>query len=105
MATNYQRGANFEYRVKRALEKLGFVVVRSAGSKTPADLVAGRLGTVLLVQCTTLKECKREQDRNRLMIMAAFFGAVPVLVWKEKERGPLVWEFLYEQPDSVLDIC
>ncbi len=48
--TNYERGRDFEYRVKRALEGLGFVVVRCAGSK-PVDLVALRPGRVLFVEC------------------------------------------------------
>jgi len=41
MATNYERGRAFEYRVRDALKLNGAVaVVRSAGSKTKIDLVA-----------------------------------------------------------------
>lgn len=42
MATNYCRGRNLEYRVKELFEKAGYVVVRAAGSKGVADLVAIR---------------------------------------------------------------
>lgn len=41
MATNYDRGRAFEYRVRDELVKLGAVtVVRSAGSKGKIDLLA-----------------------------------------------------------------
>jgi Holliday junction resolvase len=41
VATNYERGRAFEYRVRDELYKRGVVaVVRSAGSKTKVDLVA-----------------------------------------------------------------
>ncbi len=42
MATNYERGRAFEYRVRDQLILLGAAwVVRSAGSKTKIDLAAG----------------------------------------------------------------
>lgn len=41
MATNYERGRAFEYRVRDKLYKDGAVLVlRSAGSKTKVDLIA-----------------------------------------------------------------
>lgn len=97
MGTNYRRGRTFEYRAKRDLERRGYVVVRSAGSRTPADLVAGCQGRVLLVQCTTSGRSKDEGDRARLREMAERFGAEPVLVWKDGRRGPLVWEMLQNE--------
>jgi len=38
--SNYSRGRAAEYRAKVALERAGYCVVRAAGSKGPADLVA-----------------------------------------------------------------
>jgi len=38
--SNYRRGRAGEYRAKAALERAGFCVIRAAGSKGPADLVA-----------------------------------------------------------------
>lgn len=49
--TNYTRGRSFEYKVRNYFKDLGWVVVRSAGSKTKADLVAMKSGITLLVQC------------------------------------------------------
>lgn len=93
MGTNYESGRNFEYRVRGALKKMGFEVIRSAGSKTPADLIAGWQGVVLLVQCTTSSESKNQQDRDRLVRMAREFGGLPMMVWRERPRGPLVWDY------------
>ena len=49
MVTSYERGRAFEYRVKHFLEKQGYFVIRSAGSKFP-DLVAIKNGKVLAVE-------------------------------------------------------
>lgn len=56
MATNYQRGRAFEYRVrKNLLEKRHAVyVMRAAQSKGAADLIA------LMGDCTLLIQCKRD---------------------------------------------
>ncbi len=49
--TNYQRGVIIERRAQAELEALGYLVIRAAGSKGPADLVAiGETGT-RLIQC------------------------------------------------------
>ena len=37
--TNYIRGRNFEYRVKKLLEKKGYIVFRTAGSHGLFDLI------------------------------------------------------------------
>lgn len=47
----YRRGANFERRVMRHLEKEGWFCFRSAGSHKPADVIAFRCGEVMLIQC------------------------------------------------------
>lgn len=51
--TNYANGRAFEYRVMELLRDAGYTVVRSAGSKGAADLVAIKPGQVLFVQCKT----------------------------------------------------
>jgi len=49
---NYVSGRNFEYRVRDYLISKGYFVVRSAGSKTPIDLVGLKSEHLpLLVQC------------------------------------------------------
>jgi len=48
---SYVKGRRFENYVKEKLERKGYLVVRSAGSKGLFDLVALRRGEILLIQC------------------------------------------------------
>jgi Holliday junction resolvase len=63
---SYVKGRRFENYVREKLEKRGFIVVRSAGSKGLFDLVALRRGEVLLIQCKW-----RKSRMNREMVEAA----------------------------------
>ena len=62
----YHRGRNWEYEVKERLERAGWSVFRSAGSK-PCDLLAFRLGsTPLWVECKlNRKPSRKETERLR----------------------------------------
>lgn len=44
------KGTKFEYRVKEALEREGYLVFRMTGS-TPFDLLAVKDGRMLIVEC------------------------------------------------------
>lgn len=75
--TNYTRGRQLEYRVKRDLERVGYFVVRSAGSKGAADLIAlSPNHAPLLVQCKVGRIDKREADA--LAVIARMYRAVAV---------------------------
>lgn len=85
MATNYQRGASFERRVKALLEGEGFAVVRSAGSHSPADLVAMRGGELAIIQC------KRDgrlvpSEWNEFVEFCVKAGGVPILASVEGRK-------------------
>jgi len=43
LAKNYANGAVFERFIKKAYESQGFFVIRSAGSKSPVDLIAWKV--------------------------------------------------------------
>lgn len=50
-SSSYVRGRRFEYKVKKALEKEGWVVFRCAGSR-PVDLIALKPGVMpCLIEC------------------------------------------------------
>jgi Holliday junction resolvase len=62
--SHYSRGANFERRVAAYYKDKGFLVIRSAGSHSPVDLVALRAGEVILIQVKIdgrLSKIAREQ--------------------------------------------
>ncbi len=76
--TNYRRGRAFEYQVRDHLRERGFVVVRSAGSHTPADLVA--LGDL----APWIVQVKRDgrlsaTERDAVLTMAKQARAWPIL--------------------------
>jgi Holliday junction resolvase len=69
MVKRYCKGANFERRVKKELEEMGYFVVRAAGSKGKIDLVAIKPNDIKLVQCKTNGVVSR-QDVDILKEMA-----------------------------------
>ena len=62
---NYISGRAFEYRVKREFEAMGFLMVRSAGSKSPIDLMGlnRRKGLMVVIQCKHRKLSKPAKAR------------------------------------------
>lgn len=92
MATKYSRGRAFEYRVKAYYEKHGWFVIRSAGSKGVADLVAiapeGKY--IHFVQCK-LHGSISPDERQKLFSIAEKYGAYPILASANKQgKGVLL---------------
>lgn len=83
-------GAAAEREARRALEALGYFVVRSAASGGPADLVAIMAGRVLFVQVKRGAGRCRPPEWNELYRVAQRFGAVPVLA-ERVPRLPMMW--------------
>lgn len=99
MATKYESGRSFEYRVRDWLrDRYGYYVFRSAGSRGFADLIALLPHQVLLVQCTTSDESKSASYRQRFRDEAGRCGGMPIIAYKERVRGPLIFERLDDGP-------
>ena len=62
--SNYNRGRAFEYARKHYWESLGYVCLRTAGSRGFFDLIVLRGRTVILIQC---KVCKTQAEALRLI--------------------------------------
>ena len=100
----YTQGRNFEYRVKKAFLDNGFQVVRAASSKGPADLVAFRMGELLLIQCK-IGDWHQVAEWNDLIDIAESTGSTPVFAQK-KGRKMLLWRMSTKKDQSrktVLD--
>ncbi len=88
----YNRGASAERELVGMLEKAGFAVLRSAGSKR-VDLVAGNRRDYL---CIEVKSTKRERlyfrvdDMEKLLSFSSTFGGEPIIAVKFVGRG---WRF------------
>ncbi len=71
--TQYEKGRRYEWKIRDEYRKKGYLVIRSAGSKSAFDLVAikrdqyewreGHGSEVLLIQCKTGKSAEREKAK------------------------------------------
>jgi|SRR5262245_32029239 len=76
---NRRAGDYFERRTRAALEEVGWVVIRSAGSLGAADLVALRAEKpTLMVSCKT-RGALPEREAMILVATAVKAGALPIL--------------------------
>lgn len=65
--SKYTSGRNKEYQTKQVLEKEGYIVLRSAGSKGVFDIVAIGDTVVRLIQVkSTIKDVKFNDEIERL---------------------------------------
>jgi Holliday junction resolvase len=101
----YNAGRKFEYRTKYYLEDKGFFVVRSAGSKGEADLVAirpyGLCSEVLLVQCKYGLGHISNAEIIKLISVSDKVNAIPILVTND-DKHKLVFKNL--KRDEIIEI-
>lgn len=96
MTTNYNRGRTFEWKVRDALTADGYTVIRSAGSKTKADLICFKPGQVLLIQCKRHGGALPPAERHELLRLAALLPgvALPVMAYQPAPRRPIAYAVL-----------
>lgn len=85
----YKMGRSLEQRTRLRLMAAGYFVVRSAGSKSAADLVAAKDGVIWLVQCKR-SGALPPAEWNALIDAAAMAGGVPVMV-ENPHAGTTNW--------------
>lgn len=77
---HYRSGSDFEREVRTHLTTEGYWVMKSAGSKTKADLIAIKPGQVLIVQCKRNGTCSPAERVEVLRIASLLPGvAVPLV--------------------------
>lgn len=99
MATNYQKGADFERRVARDLEGHGYVTVRSAGSHKPADVIAMLGGRTIAIQCKR-DGVLRPEEWNKFWEWAKVAGATPILASKGPRGSGIIYHRLTSRKDG-----
>lgn len=85
----YRKGYDFERELRLKLEAEGWKVIRSGGSKRP-DLIAGRAGKVLVIECKVASEpCLylEKDEADNLAELARAFGGEAVFAVKRKRKG------------------
>ncbi len=89
MATPYERGRSFEYRVRNHLQSLGYLVARSPASRGPFDLIAvweSSIGPgVALVQCKLAGKISKK-ELAELVALAKTVGAESWLAYPGANR-------------------
>lgn len=102
-AARYRAGAVLERAAKKQLESDGYYVVKSGGSKGPADLVALKFGEILLVQCKVAGRISKA-EREELCDLADRTVAVPLVCqWHKPATGPRVPRFFRAWPGLGLE--
>jgi Holliday junction resolvase len=83
---NYIRGRNAEYYCKKRLEAEGYSVIRTAGSHSPADLIAANGNMVYAIQVKASRRNLSEKERDELIAFAQKVRAEPVLFMKRNKK-------------------
>jgi len=89
----YRKGARYEYYVKQLLEEKGYLVVRTAGSHGPFDLIAfdKRNNLILLVQVKKSNYIPKHVKES-LKALAGIYTVKPVAYLQGR------WVDLTEEP-------
>lgn len=91
----YAKGANFERALARALRSRGIWVIRSAGSKGPADLIAWCGGRKALIQCKVGGGAS-PLEVQALRAAARALGSTAWVV-SRTPRGSEAWHLVYPE--------
>ncbi len=94
----YKKGYAFERELKLKLEEDRWHVIRSGGSRKP-DLIAGRDGKILIIECKVTKSSRiylEKEEVRHLSEVALAFGAEAIFAVKMDNRG---WSLI--TPDSL----
>lgn len=81
----YRKGRSFERLTRYKLQKLGYVVMPSPRSLGPADLLAVKNGTILLIQCK-LYGTITKNERKKLIALSEQAGGMPLLCTKKEGK-------------------
>lgn len=101
MTNHYRSGRDFEHRVRADLAEHGYFVVRAAGSKTKADLIAIKPGQALIVQCKRTALPSPAERREIIRIADCLPGVgLPIIARKGPRGTPVVYERLWSSHPS-----
>lgn len=99
----YNRGSAFERRVKRELEDVGYYVMKSGGSKGPADIIAiDTTGTAFLIQCKKDGKLSKKEWED-LVKLGLQFHSSTLHVSKPKRNEPIRFEYLHYAGKDIDD--
>lgn len=83
---SYKNGRAFEYKIRDHLESFGYWVIRSAGSKGEADLIAFKFGETLFVQVKSNDTPLSPGEWNALISLTRRLGGTPIHAFRSKRK-------------------
>lgn len=99
-----RRGDAFERKTRRLLDAHGFVTARSAGSHGTFDVIALRLGEVVMVQAKADGRCD-PGEWNALLELANSVGALAVISQRGQMRGSVEFRRLREPKGGPREVA
>ena len=88
----YRKGYVFERELKQKLEKEGWKVIRSAGSKKP-DLIAAKKGKIIIIECKVTDSKTiylQEEEVENMKGVSKEFNAEAIYAVKHKKDTILI---------------
>lgn len=85
MTSTARQGRDVEHQAQRQLAEAGYWTHRSAGSKSPVDIIAMKPTQTLFVQCKRTGTIG-PAEWNALLELARHLGAVPVMARRGTPR-------------------
>jgi len=86
----YNKGRSFEYKVRDKFQSLGYFTIRSAGSKTPVDLIALKKGELLFIQCKNSTNWYQVKEWNVFFELAISVDAIPIIALKGMQLNRII---------------
>ena len=110
VAGNFTRGRRVEYLARDHLREQGYCVVRTAGARSPVDLVAGKRREVLFVRTLRLRSPVADvrevatRFRGDIVRLQEVYRRVelPVQFWIFTDREG--WRFFDVRPGGISEV-
>lgn len=87
----YRIGRRFEHQVANDLRGKGYMVYPSPGSRTPADLVAAKVGSLIFIQCRVIGYVCQD-EWNALLELASSVSGMAVIAQDDGHGSPAFFE-------------
>jgi len=102
MNKHYRTGLIFEYEVRNWLRSKGWMMFRSAGSKTAVDLIGVRDNQTILVQCKYGTKPGKEERINMCKLEEITGTNIQVLLaYRGRRKQNIEWYAMRKNGDMV----
>jgi Holliday junction resolvase len=102
MNKHYRAGLIFEYEVRNWLRARGWMIFRSAGSKSAVDLIGIRANQTILVQCKYGTKPALQERINMCKLEETTGASIQVLLaYRQKHSKEIEWYAMKKDGDMA----